>query len=148
MVLFNVFAAITLLPAMLGFMKTRVLSRRERRQLATEGPQDVNASGFWARWAGYVQRRPRSSRCGRGARNSAPDATRISKIAPVQLMISVSCHRFGRYCVAGRHLRTSMAAVYSVAYAVPHCNKLVRRQAVTPHDASPQAQRHPLSTAG
>jgi RND superfamily putative drug exporter len=59
MVLFNVLAAITLLPAMLGFMKTRVLSRRERRRLAFEGPQDVHASGFWARWAGFVERHPR-----------------------------------------------------------------------------------------
>ncbi|MFF5292002.1 MMPL family transporter [Paractinoplanes globisporus] len=59
MVLFNVVAAITLLPAMLGLMKTRVLSRRERRQLAAAGPHDVNASGFWARWAGLVERNPR-----------------------------------------------------------------------------------------
>jgi RND superfamily putative drug exporter len=59
MVLFNVIAAITLLPALLGIMKTRVLSRRERRRLATEGAYDVNASGFWARWAGFVERHPR-----------------------------------------------------------------------------------------
>ena len=59
MVLFNVVAAITLLPALLGLMKTRVLSRRERRRLAAEGPQDANASGFWARWAGLVERHPR-----------------------------------------------------------------------------------------
>jgi RND superfamily putative drug exporter len=54
MVLFNVLAAVTLLPALLGVMKLRVLSRRERRRLATEGPQDVHATGFWARWAGVV----------------------------------------------------------------------------------------------
>jgi RND superfamily putative drug exporter len=57
MVLFNVLAAITLLPAMLGFMKTRVLSRRERRRLAVEGPQEV--TGFWVRWASFVGRHPR-----------------------------------------------------------------------------------------
>ena len=59
MVLFNVVAAITLLPALLGLMKTRVLSRRERRRLAATGPQDAFASGFWARWAGFVERHPR-----------------------------------------------------------------------------------------
>ena len=56
MVLFNVIAAITLLPALLGFMKTRVLSRRERRRLADDA---AHTGGFWARWAGFVQRHPR-----------------------------------------------------------------------------------------
>ena len=51
-------AAVTLLPALLGFMGTRVLSRRERRQLAGSGPQDGYGSGFWARLAGFVSRRP------------------------------------------------------------------------------------------
>src|SRR5665647_1750914 len=51
-------AAVTLLPALLGFMGTRVLSRRERRQLAGSGPQDGHGSGFWARLAGFVSRRP------------------------------------------------------------------------------------------
>jgi RND superfamily putative drug exporter len=50
--------ALTLLPALLGFMGPRVLSRRERRRLAESGPEDVHASGFWARWAGFVSRRP------------------------------------------------------------------------------------------
>jgi RND superfamily putative drug exporter len=59
MVVFNIVAAITLLPAMLRVMGMRVLSRRERRQLAEHGPRDVNATGFWARWAGRVQRHPR-----------------------------------------------------------------------------------------
>ncbi|MEN3308627.1 MAG: putative drug exporter of the superfamily [Micromonosporaceae bacterium] len=59
MVLFNIFAAITLLPALLRLMGMRVLSRRERRRLAEQGPQDVNATGFWARWAGFVQRHPK-----------------------------------------------------------------------------------------
>ena len=51
-------AAVTLLPALLGFMGQRVLSRRERRQLAEKGPQDGHGSGFWARLAGVVSRRP------------------------------------------------------------------------------------------
>ena len=51
-------AAVTLLPALLGFMGLRVLSRRERRRLAESGPQDGYGSGFWARWAGFVSRRP------------------------------------------------------------------------------------------
>jgi len=50
--------ALTLLPAMLGFMKHRVLSRRERRRLADEGPHDEHDRGFWASWARFVSRRP------------------------------------------------------------------------------------------
>ena len=57
-VLFSVMAATTLLPALLGFFGVRVLSRRERRRLAAEGPRDAHAEGFWARWAGLIQRRP------------------------------------------------------------------------------------------
>ncbi len=37
-VLFTVAAATTLLPALLGFLGTRVLSRKERRRLAADGP--------------------------------------------------------------------------------------------------------------
>jgi RND superfamily putative drug exporter len=59
MVVFNIFAAITLLPAMLRVMGMRVLSRRERRQLAEHGPRDVHTTGFWARWAAFVQRNPK-----------------------------------------------------------------------------------------
>jgi putative drug exporter of the RND superfamily len=58
MVVVSVIAASTLLPAMLGFLGMRVLSRRERRRLAAQGPRDVHSQGFWARWAGFVQRRP------------------------------------------------------------------------------------------
>ncbi|TQS43237.1 MMPL family transporter [Cryptosporangium phraense] len=58
-VLFSVASAITLLPALLGFFGTRVLSRRERKRLAAEGPYEAHTRGFWARWAGIVQRRPR-----------------------------------------------------------------------------------------
>jgi RND superfamily putative drug exporter len=59
MVVVSVVAASTLLPAMLGVLGTRVLSRRERRALAEQGPQEVHDTGFWARWATFVQRRPR-----------------------------------------------------------------------------------------
>jgi RND superfamily putative drug exporter len=59
MVLFNVVAAVTLLPALLGILKLRVLSRRERRRLATAGGYEVDTAGFWARWAGFVERHPR-----------------------------------------------------------------------------------------
>jgi RND superfamily putative drug exporter len=51
-------AAVTLLPAMLGFMGMRVLTRRERRRLTEKGPHEGHASGFWARLGGYVSRRP------------------------------------------------------------------------------------------
>jgi RND superfamily putative drug exporter len=58
MVVFSVLTAITLLPALLGILRSRVLSRRERRQLAMRGAHDVHAEGFWARWARFVGRRP------------------------------------------------------------------------------------------
>jgi RND superfamily putative drug exporter len=57
-VLFTMLAATTLLPAMLGVLGMKVLSRRERRRLADEGGHETHAEGFWARWAAFVQRRP------------------------------------------------------------------------------------------
>jgi RND superfamily putative drug exporter len=57
-VLFTVAAATTLLPALLGFLGMRVLSRRERRRLAAAGPAHDGATGLWARWAAFVQRHP------------------------------------------------------------------------------------------
>ena len=53
----TVATAATLLPALLGFMGMRVLSRSERRRLAESGPQDGHTTGFWARWARLVSRR-------------------------------------------------------------------------------------------
>ncbi|HMC39245.1 MAG TPA: MMPL family transporter, partial [Acidimicrobiales bacterium] len=58
-VLLTMVASLTLLPALLGFFGTRVLSRRERRALLERGPEDEHASGFWFRWARFVERRPR-----------------------------------------------------------------------------------------
>jgi RND superfamily putative drug exporter len=57
-VVFTMAAATTLLPALLGVIGKRVLSRRERRLRAAEVPHDPHAEGFWARWARYTQRRP------------------------------------------------------------------------------------------
>jgi putative drug exporter of the RND superfamily len=53
-------AALTLLPALLGFIGPRVLSRRQRRRLAAGGPLDTATlpEGFWSRWAAFVRRRP------------------------------------------------------------------------------------------
>ncbi len=53
-------AALTLLPALLGFIGPRVLSRRQKRELAVDGPRIVGAGtkGFWPRWAGFIQDRP------------------------------------------------------------------------------------------
>ncbi len=51
-------AAVTLLPALLGFMGMHVLSRRERRRLVEGGPQVGPASGFWVRLGGHVSRHP------------------------------------------------------------------------------------------
>ncbi|WP_406210159.1 MMPL family transporter [Streptomyces sp. NBC_01017] len=58
-VVLSVLAAITLLPALLGLLGMRVLSRRQRRRLAAAGPEPEEASGLAARWSAYVQRRPR-----------------------------------------------------------------------------------------
>jgi RND superfamily putative drug exporter len=57
-VLFTVAATVTLLPALLGFLGMRVLSRKERRKLAADGPQQAAAAGWWARLAAFVQRHP------------------------------------------------------------------------------------------
>ena len=59
-VAFTMVAALTLLPALLGFIGPRVMSRRQRRSLAAHGPRIVGAGpkGFWPRWADLVRRRP------------------------------------------------------------------------------------------
>lgn len=59
-VVLSVLAATTLLPALLGFLGTRVLSRKQRRRLAASGPEPEVTSGPAARWSTQVQRRPRS----------------------------------------------------------------------------------------
>ena len=57
-VLFTMAAAVTLLPALLGILGMRVLSRRERRRLAAGGPAEPGTAGWWARLAAFVQRHP------------------------------------------------------------------------------------------
>jgi len=56
-VAFTMLAALTLLPAFLGFIGPKVLSRRQKRELATTGPQVIGAGakGFWPRWARLIQ---------------------------------------------------------------------------------------------
>ncbi len=58
-VLLTVAASITLLPALLGLIGERALSRRERRRLAEHGPQPELPTGFAARWSAFVERHPR-----------------------------------------------------------------------------------------
>jgi RND superfamily putative drug exporter len=58
-VFFTVLAAVTLLPAMLGFLGPKVLSRRERRAVAANGPVHEGTTGMWRTWAETVQRRPK-----------------------------------------------------------------------------------------
>ncbi len=53
----TVLSAITLLPALLGILGPRVLSRRQRRRLAERGPEPAEATGFWAGWARIVEKR-------------------------------------------------------------------------------------------
>jgi putative drug exporter of the RND superfamily len=50
-------ASLTFLPAMLGFLGPRVLSRRERAALAADGPASTDPTGFWLRWARLIQAR-------------------------------------------------------------------------------------------
>jgi len=53
-------AALTLLPALLSFIGPRVLSRRQKKDLAKNGPKIVGSGtkGFWPRWADLMRRRP------------------------------------------------------------------------------------------
>jgi RND superfamily putative drug exporter len=59
-VLLTMVAALTLLPALLGFIGPRVLSRRQKKELATTGPRVVGAGtkGFWPKWAAFIEERP------------------------------------------------------------------------------------------
>jgi RND superfamily putative drug exporter len=59
-VAFTMVAALTLLPAMLGFIGPKVMSRKQKRNLAANGPRVVGADnkGFWPNWADRVQRYP------------------------------------------------------------------------------------------
>ncbi|HEY2287435.1 MAG TPA: MMPL family transporter, partial [Streptosporangiaceae bacterium] len=49
--------SLTFLPAMLGFLGPRVLSRRERAALAAFGPARTDGTGGWLRWARAVEAR-------------------------------------------------------------------------------------------
>jgi RND superfamily putative drug exporter len=53
-------SALTLLPAMLGFIGPKVMSRKQKRNLTQNGPRIVGADnkGFWPNWADRVQRYP------------------------------------------------------------------------------------------
>ncbi len=59
-VLLTMTAALTLLPALLGFIGPKVMSRSQKKNLAVNGPRIVGADGkgFWPRWADRIQRRP------------------------------------------------------------------------------------------
>lgn len=49
--------SLTFLPAMLGFLGPKTLSRRERRAQTEKGPVLDDATGFWLRWSAFVERR-------------------------------------------------------------------------------------------
>jgi len=59
-VAFTMIAALTLLPALLGFLGPKVLSRRQKRDLREKGPRIVGTGsrGFWPRWSAFESRRP------------------------------------------------------------------------------------------
>lgn len=58
-VLITLLASISLLPSLLALWDHHVLSRRERRILADEGPGPIVVSGPWQRWSQFVSKRPR-----------------------------------------------------------------------------------------
>ncbi|WP_432094264.1 MMPL family transporter [Streptomyces sp. bgisy100] len=58
-VVLAVAASVTLLPALLGLMGMKVLSRRERRSLVEHGPKPELPTGFAARWSAFVERHPK-----------------------------------------------------------------------------------------
>ncbi|MGC5564745.1 MMPL family transporter [Streptomyces sp. FR-108] len=58
-VVLTVAASVTLLPALLSFIGTRALSRRERRRLAEHGPEPEVPAGLAARWSAFVERHPK-----------------------------------------------------------------------------------------
>ena len=57
-VLGAVFAAITLLPALLGMLGLRILGRADRLRLTDGGDGVASADSQWERWAALVQRHP------------------------------------------------------------------------------------------
>ena len=57
----TVLAAITLLPALLGMIGPRVLSRKQRREMSGwTRPRSAGRTGLWGRWAERVQARPKT----------------------------------------------------------------------------------------
>jgi putative drug exporter of the RND superfamily len=58
-VLFTMIAALTLLPALLGFIGPKVMSRKQKRNLTEHGPKiiGVDNKGFWPSWSDLVQKR-------------------------------------------------------------------------------------------
>ena len=50
-------ASLTLLPALLGFIGPKVLSRRERRRISESGPEtEAVTTGLWYRWSRSIER--------------------------------------------------------------------------------------------
>jgi RND superfamily putative drug exporter len=58
-VVLTVLAAITLLPALLSLIGTRILGRAGRRVRAGHGGVPAGGTGLWGRWAERVQARPK-----------------------------------------------------------------------------------------
>ena len=54
-VLFPMTAALTLLPAIIGFLGRRTLTRKQRKALAAGDLYPAEASARWARWSGLVE---------------------------------------------------------------------------------------------
>ncbi|MEU2083349.1 MMPL family transporter [Streptomyces albus] len=59
-VVLSVAASVTLLPALLGMIGMRALSRRERRRLTEHGPRPDRPTGWAMRWSALVERHPKA----------------------------------------------------------------------------------------
>ena len=59
-VAFTMIAALTFLPALLGFIGPRVLEPQAEAGPRANGPRVVGSGtkGFWPRWADFIRRRP------------------------------------------------------------------------------------------
>jgi RND superfamily putative drug exporter len=56
-VVLTMLASLTLLPALLGFIGPKALSRKQRRRIRESGPQaDTVTSGMWYRWSRSIER--------------------------------------------------------------------------------------------
>ena len=95
-------ASLTLLPALLGFIGPKVLSRRERRRISESGPQaEAVTSGLWYRWSRSIERQS-ALRAG------------VGLLVMVVVDPRDQRHRAGRGVPAGAHFLGPVRAVHGL----------------------------------